>query len=210
MKRLKLSLVSILMLAGISQADDTQKPFYAPSDKSVVYGGLGYGQFNQNLNNIQFAGATDVALDAHTIMLQGGYKYNQYLSFEGRYWYGLSDVKQSGGVTPGTYSGDVDAWGLYLKPTLPIEDTFKVYALLGYGSASVDYGNNSADTDNFSWGFGLELDFAENFAVFADYVSIATADELNYTYTSGSSVPGIDANINVYTFNIGLNYKFGF
>jgi opacity protein-like surface antigen len=209
MKKLTLSLIAVIMLAGVSQADTIEQDIYEP-DNGAIYGGLAYGQFNHNISNIDFAGASNVGVDVNTLMIQGGYRYNQYLSLEGRYWYGLSDIKQTGGVTPGSYDGDANSWGIYFKPTLPIEDRLKAYALLGYGSSSIEFGNDKWDTDGFSWGFGLELDLIENFSAFADYVSVATADKFNYTYTSGAVLSDTDASINVYTFNLGLNYKFAF
>jgi len=208
MKKLTLSMVSVLLLGGVSlNADSSDKAFYEPSE-SGVYVGLGYGYYNHNCSNINFATNPSIGLDAKTMMLQGGYKYNPYLSFEARYWYGFGDIHQYGGEAPGSYSGDVNTWGIYLKPTIPVEKGFDLYALVGYGSTSVEIDKDKWDVDNFSWGFGLQLEVMENLSVFGDYVSNASADSFSYTYTSGTNVSDIDAYINVYTFNFGVNYRF--
>jgi opacity protein-like surface antigen len=201
--------VSVLVLYGEANADTSDKTFYEP-DSSAVYTGLAYSSFAQSIKGIALISTDDIKADDRLPMFQVGYKYNSYLSVEGRYWFGVSNIHQSGGRTPGSYGGDVDSWGIYAKPTLPLNENIDVYLLLGYGSSSINYGVNKWDTDGFSWGIGFETKIVDNLSLFADYVSVASADNFSYRATNGSYLSNINADIDVYSLNVGLNYKFKF
>jgi opacity protein-like surface antigen len=196
------------MMTTLVSANDLEA-LYTPS-KSAVYGGVAYSSFNQKIKDIHFSGATNVDIDSRLPMFQLGYKYNAYLSFEARYWLGISDINQQGGTAPGSYDGDINTWGIYLKPTMPVNEKINLYVLLGYGSSSIEYSSNNWDTENFSWGVGFDVELIKNLSFFFDYVSVASADDFDYTYLSGGQLNGIDADIDVYTLNLGLNYKFEF
>jgi opacity protein-like surface antigen len=132
-------------------------------------------------------------------MLQAGYQYNRYVAFEGRYWIGVGGIDQ----TPNNASGDFDAWGLYVKPMYPVTNTLDLYALLGYADSTIDY--DSAldwETDGFSWGLGAQYAITDRILLFADYVSMASQDTIDY---NGGSV---NADTDLYTINIGVTYKF--
>ena len=64
-------------------------------------------------------------------MLQAGYKFNSYVAVEGRYWLGLSDnawATISNNLIQS--EGEIDAWGVYVKPMYPVTPAFDIYALL--------------------------------------------------------------------------------
>jgi len=214
MKNITLSIVSVLALSGLGYAGGDITPIEptmeAPIvDDSAFYIGLGYGYFNQSIDNIAIPGVTDIELDTNSIFLQAGYQYNQYVAVEGRYWFGISDISQSGGVNPGDHSGDLDAWGIYVKPMYPVADNFDIYALLGYVDTSVEYNDGAYwDTDGFSWGIGAQYEVMDNVLIFADYLNLGMPDSFDYTDSTGSVIPDIDADINLYTFNVGVSYKF--
>lgn len=84
-------------------------------------------------------------------MLQAGYKFNQYVAVEGRYWIGLEegmevDLGINGDLT-------VDTWGLYVKPMYPVTEAFDIYALLGYASSDA-----SAKAGNFTYDIPYDAD----------------------------------------------------
>jgi len=206
---IKHSLVSVMALGSLAYAGGDIAPVAVEEpvvveNSSDFYVGLGYGYFNQSIDNIAYTPpVANIEFEVDTLLLQAGYQYNKYVAFEGRYWLGLGDISQSGGAVPGDYSGDFDAWGLYVKPMYPVTEAFDVYALLGYADSSIDYANGAGwDTDGFSWGIGLQYEVMENLLVFADYVSMASDDSFD---ESGRK---IDADIDLYTLNFGVSYKF--
>jgi opacity protein-like surface antigen len=215
MKKITFSLVSFMALSGFALAGGDISPVEEPvielpvPDNSAFYLGLGYGYFDQTIDAIAYPNARDIELEANSLMLQAGYRYNQYVAAEGRYWIGFGDISQSGGQTPGDHSGDFDAWGLYIKPMYPVAEKFDIYGLLGYADTSIEYDDGAYwDTDGFSWGFGAQYAATENILIFADYLNLGMPDSFDYTDPNGIVIPDIDADINLYTFNIGVSYKF--
>lgn len=212
MKKITLSLVSLLMLSGLSYAGGDIEPVESVEipvvDNSAFYVGLGYGYFNQSSDNIALSGVPDMEFEANTLLFQAGYQYNQYVAVEGRYWVGLGKITQDGGLNPGDHSGDFDAWGIYVKPMYPVTEDFDIYALLGYADTSVSYASGEYwDTDGFSWGIGAQYAVTENVLLFADYVNLGTSDSFDYR-SDPVVISDVDADIDLYTFNVGISYKF--
>jgi len=206
MKKIKLSLVSVLAMSGLAFGGGDISPVVEEIpvviDNSAFYVGIGYGYFNQSNDNIAST-AANIEFDVDSVLLQAGYQYNQYVAFEGRYWIGMGDISQSGGLNPGDYSGDMNAWGLYVKPMYPVADNFDIYALLGYADTSVEYDNGAYwDTDGFSWGLGAQYEIMENVLIFADYVNLSIQDSVDFESND------INVDVDIYTFNIGVSYKF--
>jgi opacity protein-like surface antigen len=209
MKKVTLSLVSVMALSGLAFAGGNIAPVVEPVteapilvDESAFYVGIGYGYFNQNNDNIA-SSVADIEFEANSVLLQAGYQYNQSIALEGRYWIGVGDISQSGGLNPGDYSGDMNAWGLYVKPMYQVANNFDIYGLLGYADTSIEYDNGAYwDTDGFSWGLGAQYAATENILIFADYVNLGMHDGVDF---EGSN---IDADVDIYTFNIGVSYKF--
>jgi opacity protein-like surface antigen len=209
MKKIALSLVSVMALSGLAFSGGDIAPVVEEvpvvvEDSSAFYVGIGYGYFNQSVDNIASTPAVpNIEFDADTVFLQAGYQYNQYVAFEGRYWFNVGDISQSGGNIPGDYSGDVDSWGIYVKPMYPVADNFDIYALLGYADTSMEYDiGDRWDTDGFSWGLGAQYAVMDNILIFADYISLSNEDSVTW---DGND---IDADIDLYTFNVGISYKF--
>ncbi len=76
--------------------------------------------------------------------LKAGYMYNQYIGIEGKYIY-----------TPwGDKDKTLKHYGLYLKPTYPINENLDIYALLGYGKTECETVKGSQKS--FAWGAGAE------------------------------------------------------
>ena len=180
------------------------------------YAGLAYGSLNaeatRSADGLYGGTATETLFDESftELMFQAGYKFNQYVAVEGRYWYGVESTIDWGvadnlGVL---YSTDmsIDAWGLYVKPMYPVTDAFDIYALLGYGNAdyAVAYDNGASWTadafDGFSWGLGAAYSFTDNVAVFVDYVSL-----YDDTYVNNA---GNNVDFTIDTWNFGVTYTF--
>jgi opacity protein-like surface antigen len=134
---------------------------------------------------------TTIDEDFESAMLQAGYKFNQYVSVEGRYWIGLEEDVLVNNNLYNDYTAN--SWGLYVKPMYPVYDGLDVYALLGY--ASTNYDEVVMDADGFSWGLGVEYTFSNNIGLFIDYASL--------NYDSGTYNDDY-----VDTYNFGVNYKF--
>ncbi|MEA3456096.1 MAG: outer membrane beta-barrel protein [Campylobacterota bacterium] len=180
------------------------------------YIGLGYGSlsgeetfgWNPGLGEITIE---EDSRDFDQLLLQAGYKYNQYVAFEGRYWFGMNDLSGAYYHEGFIYDTDnqLDAWGLYVKPMYPVTPEFDVYALLGYASGSLEEDvfipvgtvSTTTDLDGFSWGLGVSYTFNDSIIIFADYVSLYN-DTVDYDYLNSWSDFEVD------TVNIGVSYQF--
>jgi len=198
MKKITLSLVSIMALSGLAFAGGDIEPVVEEpimvEDNSAFYLGLGFGGSELNVDD------TSEQFTSSAIMLQAGYQYNEYVSLEGRYSFGFStDYDQ--GITTGldTY-GDISSWGIYVKPMYPIGD-FSIYGLLGYGGVMLsDVRNGDAYDSGFQYGLGAAYNVTENISVFADYVWLY--DDTGFDYVALTN----DVDANVWT--LGVSYKF--
>ena len=130
---------------------------------------------------------------------------------EGRYWLGLSDETFSNPFNHNPlddFDTDAEAWGIYVKPMYPITDAFDIYALLGYGSATVNNvqiagTNRDFDIDGFSWGLGASYAFTDNFSIFVDYVDFS---DDSFNITDGSANFSSDHEFD--SWNFGVTYQF--
>ena len=118
-------------------------------------------------------------------MVLAGYKFNDYISVEGRYTKSVGDATYTGAAVMGgafdsdQTSAEFDNIALYLKPTLQF-DQFALYGLLGYGKTTVTWGNGTENSDSsFQYGAGLSFAFTENLSVFADYVVMYDDDDFD-------------------------------
>ena len=138
-------------------------------------------------------------------MIDAGYKFNEYVAIEGRYWFGLSSsnvLGWTGGVTSDT---TVDSYAIYVKPMYPVTEAFDIYALLGYGGTDISHdlaggGSFSEDASGFSWGIGAEYGFTDNVSMFIDYTDIINGENISRNGTS--------ADLSVTNVNFGVNYYF--
>ena len=212
MKKFNLSLVAVLAMSTFAIAGGD----IAPVEPVVVYEepvvedkgfylGLGYGFLSAD-RTTRVPGVdnsfTQGTGDYDQIMLQAGYKYNSYVAFEGRYWLGLSDnawATISNNLIQSV--GEIDAWGLYVKPMYPVTPAFDIYALLGYATTDYSITNGSSgDLDGFSWGLGASYEFNNNIAVYVDYTLLYDDD------TTNSQGWRVDEEVDVWTF--GVSYRF--
>ncbi len=199
MKKITLSLVSILALSGTAIAGGDIAPAEPVVETPIVveqspfYLGIGIGDASINDDD------TSEEFSAMTLMLQAGYQYNEYMALEGRYTFGL-DMDYSPGNTNGDYDGDFSSWGIYLKPMYPVGN-LNLYALLGYGGVMLDdVARGDAYESGFQWGLGASYAMGENYSVFVDYICLY--DDTGFDYRARLD----DVNSNTWT--LGVSYKF--
>jgi opacity protein-like surface antigen len=143
-------------------------------------------------------------------MFQGGYKINEYIAVEGRYWLGLTEEAfEFDNAFFGRFESEAIAWGVYAKPMYPVTNELDVYALIGYGTASAkgiklkDGSVHDIDVAGLTWGIGAAYSFTENISVFADYVDFQDDEVVIKGKTLGGKFNHAFDSI-----NIGVSYKF--
>ena len=228
MKNIVLSAVAVLAMSSFAVAGGDIAPVEEPVvvaepiiTDSGFYLGLAYGWMGATTDaSFTTQDGNDVNVNMldesfGSVMLQAGYKINEYIAIEGRYWIGLSTNLDYDGVyynfgTDG--SSTIDTWGIYVKPMYPVTDALDIYALLGYASSDVstNYGNVDVDwgydTDGFSWGLGVAYSFTDNVSIFVDYVNLY--DDTNTVTNFDNSGIDVDFEDKYYSVNFGVNYKF--
>ena len=202
MKKTTLSIVSILALSGLAFGGGDIAPIEPVVETPVVvetspfYVGIGIGTaaVNDDVTNEEF--------ESTTLMLQAGYKFNQYVALEGRYTFGFDTDYDPGNTTASSsdYDGEFSSWGLYVKPMYPIGD-FSLYALLGYGGVMLDdLAGGDAYEDGFQWGLGADYAVNDNFSIFVDYVKLY--DDTGFDYRAKND--DVDSD----TWTLGVSYRF--
>ena len=226
MKKFNLSLVAVLAMSTFAIAGGdiapvepvVEAPVVIEEDTSAFYLGLGYGASDVNLDidaplHLGYNGDSDTF---NTLMLQAGYKFNDYIAVEARYWFGMDDNDWSlhGFGHRLRQNVTYDAWGIYAKPMYPVTDSFDVYALLGYGAVSFDYTLGDTDfdaTDSFSWGLGVAYSFTDSISVFADYTNNYEDDQDVYSYAANEDFQVIaksNIDVTIESWNFGVTYSF--
>ena len=214
MKKINLSLAAVLAASTFAVAGGDIAPVepivetpMVEVSQSAFYLGLAYGLLNASIDdvrNVPGGTITDSLLDEDfdEIMIQAGYKFNDYVAVEGRYWFGLESSISDWNINTSANDVTIDAWGIYVKPMYPVTEAFNVYALLGYASADFEQHSRnyvSDSVDGFSWGLGADYSFTDNVAVFIDYTSIYNDEK---SYATGEVDYEID------TWNFGVTYTF--
>ncbi len=225
MKNIVLSAVAVLAMSSFAVAGGDIAPIEEPIVEEVVvapvamgsfYLGLGYGSLQGDETYGWNPGQGEITFEEETrdfdqLLLQAGYKFNDYVAIEGRYWIGMNDLTDTFDFEGDFYNTDssIDAWGIYVKPMYPVTDAFDVYALLGYATTTLSEDifipggtvNVDTDLDGFSWGLGVAYTFNDSIVIFADYVSLYN-DTVDYDFQNSWS----DFEIN--TVNVGVSYQF--
>lgn len=192
MKKVTLSIVSILALSGFSFAGGSVAPVVpieepieeisAVVESSAFYVGLGYSYLSSNRTavlveptdprNGQVVKDTDS--NANNVMLQVGYQFNQYFAVEGRYTVSVGDFSLTHNHDHGLKEDadiDLSNIAIYLKPIYPIGN-LSLYGLLGYGQIDREFNaepHHTWDGSGFQWGAGLQYAVMDNLLIFADY-----------------------------------------
>jgi len=214
MKKLTLSLTTILAMSTFAVAGGDIAPVEPVVETPMVmeapvntgfYLGLAYGY--EKLTIERSVGGNNLLNEKFgSIMLDAGYKFNQYVAVEGRYWSGINSNNDLSWRTGLPSDVTVDAWGIYVKPMFPVTNAMNIYGLVGYGSADASYKPNnnisitSDNTDGFSWGIGADYAITNNWSVFVDYTSVIDGESGN--------LDRIDTDDSLNVVNFGVNYLF--
>ena len=213
MKKLTLSLTTILAMSTFAVAGGDIAPVEPVVETPMVmeapvntgfYLGIAYGYEKLTIDRASGGNLLDEKFGS--IMLDAGYKFNQYVAVEGRYWSGINSNNDLGWRTGIPADITVDAWGLYVKPMYPVSSALNIYGLLGYGSGDASYEPNnnvtitSDSVSGFSWGVGAEYVITNNWSVFVDYTSIIDGES--------GAVDAINTDDSLNTVNVGVNYQF--
>lgn len=189
MKKITLSIVSILALSGLSFAGGSIVPVEETivevpviETNSAFYVGLGYSYLTSNRTaRLNISGdpldgdiMRDTDSTANNILLQAGYQFNPYLAVEGRYTFSVNDHSLTHNHRGGLEEDkdiDISNIAIYLKPIYPIGD-LSIYGLLGYGKVEREHNpdpHHTWDDSGFQWGAGLQYTVMDNLIIFADY-----------------------------------------
>ena len=211
MKKIVLSLATVAAMSSFAVAGGDIAPApVAQPDNSGFYFGIGYSAASADFDNFVVNGnSIDWTMDSDESagMLVVGYKYNDWLGFEGR-WTHFS-MKADFTNVPILDNFDIKAnnIGLYVKPQYSF-GAFTVYGLLGYGWTDLEIdinGGNSSDTDgDFQWGVGASYALSSHTSFFIDYTQLHNGGE--FSEEVGNSDFQMDGDI--YSINVGLTYKF--
>ncbi len=142
---------ALILMCQIAHAEDTG--FYAGAK-------VGGYTFEEN-DEFDFE-ISDVAWGVY-----GGYMFNRYIGVEAEYMSleeGDDSVSVPGSSVNVDVVGEVESWGLSIKPTLPLSDQWELFAKLGWNwydsqaTASIQgFGTQisaSESDDEFFWGIG--------------------------------------------------------
>ena len=222
MKKATISLAAI-MLAGsnlmaggnISPEIAAEVPIVCPEPEPRHYGGFYIGgafaaenfdtdvvDGNLRLNNTYF---NDV--NFNTAMLQTGYKFNQYIAVEGRYWF-ATDKEVREAVFNENVTISNDTWGIYAKPMYPLNGAMDIYGMFGYANSSLQAEHPSvvysfdSEAESFSYGAGASYSISTSITVFADYVS------MRHDEYSSKKTKGLEYSDTIRSLNFGATYNF--
>ena len=163
-------------------------------EKSGLYAGLGISALSTREGSLDFFSEKSGQDRTGNLLFMAGYEFNTYVAVEGRYstYIAEEDFLNS------------DTWGIYLKPQYPVNEDFKLYALLGFGGMDAE-GVNGYDVDvddsGFQWGLGVSYAMTETVSVFLDYVSLASDMESNAFL---GATPDVDSD----ALTLGVTYNF--
>ena len=210
MKRITLSLVSMIALSSISFAggDITPDPVPVVLEETAAsyYVGIALADTSTRGSEVDlnFFDKNSGQDNLINITFNAGYEFNQYIAIEGRY---TTDVSQQDSAD------NMSGWSLFAKPQYPVSQDFTVYALLGFGGVTVEGGmfdeNHNyypVDVDDigFQWGLGVSYSLQSytgyGVSIFADYTSLANDMDGVYGYF------GLETDVDVLT--VGVSYQF--
>lgn len=214
MKKITLSLVASMAMAGTLMAGGDIAPIVEPAyqapvvetvDYSGFYIGAGYSAQTSEVEDHSYGVIVDV--DSDNMLFVAGYDYNQYIGVEGRYSVSVGDVdlSVSDGFSESSDDYETNNWGIYVKPQYLMDNGFGVYALLGYGETEFVNLTETGTDDGFAWGLGAKYT-VNSWSIFVDYTDLVT----DGTMDGIEAAPGVPALLDVETdsWNFGVTYKF--
>ncbi len=185
MKKIVLSALATLAIGNSS----------LQAENAGLYLGLGYAyttiDFGVDTSFIDYE-AFDVATDS--IVVLGGFDFNEWFGVEGRYYWNISSAVVEGINAYGLFDEySAESFAFYIKPQYSL-DVVSFYALLGVSMNDYTLLLQTEQDTLFSWGVGAKFNFTQSFGVFLDYTDLGESD---FILTTGLS-----------SWNVGLSYKF--
>jgi len=212
MKKITVSLVSVVALSGISFAGGDIEPAPVPAPiimeqvAQPYYVGIAFANTSTrgseaDLNFFSTKTGQDRLMN---ITLNAGYDFNPYIAVEGRFTTAVSEEQSV---------DKMNGWSLLIKPQYPVTPDFTVYALLGFGGVTVEgdtfdsnhnYYPIDVDDSGFQWGLGMSYSLQSytgyGVSIFADYTSLANDMDGAYGYFAPKT--DVDA------LTVGATYRF--
>ena len=159
------------------------------------------------LSTLSLTGSNNESFNAKGLTLQLGYRYNDYLSIEGRFTKHLGDLEykpgRSGGAAIDDLShADFTTTAIYIKPQYRI-NRVRVYGMLGYGEVKLsNLANDGIDRAEagLQLGLGLSYSYLPHVEFYVDFESIYSG--------KGFDQGGTNNEYTANSFNIGVAYRF--
>jgi len=221
MKKIILSFITVATLSSFSFAGGDVADIIIPvpvvveEDNSDFYIGAIVSYQRTYSDKSKWFGKIDSQDETAALGLVAGYDFNEYIAIEARFAKSVFEEDYA----------DVTTYSIFVKPQYPITEDFTIYALLGYGNATVKgtdaggpefgfdpnrVGYTIMDESGFQWGLGVSYALNEEIAVFFDYVSFASDADIDttalYWYNGAAPYP-YDA-LNNDALTLGVTYKF--
>ena len=191
MKKITLSILTTFVLSSAS--------LYA--ENAGIFLGLGYAKTNVDFtvsNTIIEENSYDATIDS--LLFLAGYDINEYLGFEGRYYWNATAIAADYylGNTPIVRDYKAESFALYAKPQYTFS-MISIYALLGVTMNNYTALLQSSNDTLFSWGVGAKLNMTQSFGAFIDYTDLGETD---------TELLNTDLSTDLSSWNLGLTYKF--
>ena len=162
-------LAAVLAALGLSSA--------ALAEETGVYFGGGVGTYGVDIDEIDFDGSDQF------VRALVGLRLSDNLAIEGDY-VKLFETKDD--ILGGNAELEADAWGISVRPILPLSDSVELYGRAGWTwydarfsatGLGVPLTVNVEDEDSaFTWGGGVDLRFWDNLSLRADFSRIELED----------------------------------
>lgn len=159
MKKTTLHIIAVTILtisaqAGKNVAPAPVEPIPVPVTAAPLGlffgGGLTYAHSKCKCANLNLTGNQSEKTNkgnTYGFNIVTGYNFNNYIGLEGKYIY-----------TPwGDDDKTLKHYGIYLKPSYPVNKNIDIYALLGYGKTECETLNETFK--GFAWGAGVSYTF---------------------------------------------------
>lgn len=168
-------------LAGMLAMPNAQ----AQENPSGPYVGVGWGQFNVDVDNLSDAGTVAgniIDADDNAWKIFGGWRFNPYLSLELAYVdLGSPSDRFEGSGSNGNYRLDISGFTPYVIGTIPLGPV-ELFGKVGYYFYDVDLRvdldspgpdiDSSSSRQDFVYGGGVGMTFVEHLHVRAEYERI--------------------------------------
>jgi hypothetical protein len=183
------STLKALKLAGLATAlcgfGAAPAMAQTPANTGGPYLGVGWGQFNVDVDNLSDAGSTAnniINSDDNAWKAFAGWRFSPYIGVEVAYIdLGNPGDRFEGSGSNGNYSLDISGFSPALVGTLPLGPV-ELFAKVGYYFYDVDLRldldapgpdvDSSSSRDDFIYGGGVGLTFAEHLHVRAEYEKV--------------------------------------